>query len=103
MYDLQSGFQQSFSTDSCLIYSSDLILKNKIKGEYTVMVVIDLHKAFHRGSHNILVTKLSALGLDQIAIGIVIWLSIHIVFSFYQFSSVHFTSFAFLTFVLLGR
>ena len=28
MYDLQSGFRQSFSTDSCLIHLSDYILNN---------------------------------------------------------------------------
>ena len=45
MYDLQSGFRQNFSTDSCLIHLSDYILNNQDKGEYTGMVVIDLQKA----------------------------------------------------------
>ena len=46
LYDLQSGFRQSFSTDSCLTHLSDLILKYQDKSEYIGMVVIDLQKAF---------------------------------------------------------
>ena len=68
MYDLQSGFRQNFSTDSCLIHLSDYILNNQDKGEYTGMVVIDLQKAFDTVNHKILLSKLQALGLDQVAI-----------------------------------
>ena len=65
---LQSGFRQNFSTDSCLIHLSDYILNNQDKGEYTGMVVIDLQKAFDTVNHKILLSKLQALGLDQVAI-----------------------------------
>ena len=68
---MQSGFRQSFSTDNqmcSLTHLSDLTLKNQDKSEYTGMVVIDLQKAFDTVSHTILVSKLRALGLDQIAI-----------------------------------
>ena len=68
MYDLQSGFRQNLSTDSCLIHLSDYILNNQDKGEYTGMVVIDLQKAFDTVNHKILLSKLQALGLDQVAI-----------------------------------
>ena len=68
MYDLQSGFRQSFSTDSCLIHLSDYILNNQDKDKYTGMVVIDLQKAFDTVNHKILLTKLRALVLDQVAI-----------------------------------
>ena len=68
MYDLQSGFRQNFSTDSCLIHLSDYILNNQDKGEYTGIVVIDLQKAFDTVNHKILLSKLQALGLDQVAI-----------------------------------
>ena len=68
MYDLQSGFKQNFSTDSCLIHLSDYIRNNQDKGEYTGMVVIDLQKAFDTVNHKILLSKLQALGLDQVAI-----------------------------------
>ena len=69
MYDLQSGFRQSFFTDSCLIHLSDNILNNQDKGEYTDMVVIDLQKAFDAVNHKkkIMLSKLRALELDQVA------------------------------------
>ena len=45
-----------------------VILNNQDKGKYTGMVVIDLQKAFDTINHKILLTKLRALGLDQVAI-----------------------------------
>ena len=42
LYELQSGFRPSFSTDSCLIHLSDFIRKQKDKGRYTGMVILDL-------------------------------------------------------------
>ena len=68
LYDLQSGFRPSFSTDSCLIHLSDYILSNQDKGQLTGMVVLDLQKAFDTVNHKILIGKLRSLGLDQIAI-----------------------------------
>ena len=53
---------------SCLIHLSDYILNNQDKGEYTDMVVIDLQKAFDTVNDKILLSKLRALGLDQVAI-----------------------------------
>ena len=68
LYELQSGFRQSFSTESCLIHLSDFNLKKQDMGEYVGMVVLDLQKAFDTVNHKIIINKLKALGLNQIAI-----------------------------------
>ena len=68
LYELQSGFRQSFSTESCLIHLSYFILKKQDMREYVGMVVFDLQKAFDIVNHKILINKLKALGLNQIAI-----------------------------------
>ena len=72
-YELQSGFRQSFSTESCLIHLSDFILKKQDMSEYVGMVVLDLQKAFDTVNHKILIIKLKALGLNQIAINCIIF------------------------------
>ena len=46
LYDHQSGFQQSFSTGSCL-YLLDSIKCQSPRGLYTGMVMLDLQKAFN--------------------------------------------------------
>ena len=71
LYELQSGFRQSFSTESCLIHLSDFILKKQDMREYVGMIILDLQnwqKAFDTVNHKILINKLKALGLNQIAI-----------------------------------
>ena len=68
LYELQSGFRQSFSTKSCLIHLSDFILEKQDMREYVGMVVLDIHRAFDTVNHTILINKLKALGLNQIAI-----------------------------------
>ena len=58
LYKLQSGFRPNFSTDSCLSYLHDKILKGFDCGKYTGMILIDLQKAFDTIDHEILLNKL---------------------------------------------
>ena len=46
LYDYQSGFRNSYSTDSCLTQLTDQIRFDMDKGNYTGMVMIDLQKIF---------------------------------------------------------
>ena len=64
MYEFQSGFRQSFSTNTCLIHLTDYIKFQSDKGNYTGMVLLDLQKAFDTVDHCILINKLQALGFD---------------------------------------
>ncbi len=65
LFELQSGFRPSYSTDTCLSYLADYVRKDIDKGNYTGMVMLDLQKAFHTVDHKILLTKLSALGVTN--------------------------------------
>ena len=68
IYEYQSGFRRSYSTDTALTYLSDRIRLNMDAGLYTGIVLIDLQKAFDTVDHNILALKLNALGLDRSAV-----------------------------------
>ena len=58
IYKIQSGFRSDFSTDTCLSYLRYIILKGFDKGEYTGMVLIDLHEAFDKTDHKYSLKKL---------------------------------------------
>ena len=62
MYEFQSGFRQSFSTNTSLIHLTDYIKFQGDKGNYTGMVLLDLQKAFDTVDHCIIINKLQALG-----------------------------------------
>ena len=68
IYKFQSGFRSDFSTDTCLSYLHDKILKGLDKGEYTGMILIDLQKAFDTIDHKILIYKLKYIGLAKTSI-----------------------------------
>ena len=62
LYKYQSGFRTKHSTDLCLSYLNDKILKGFDNGLFTGMILIDLQKAFDTVDHNILLEKLKAIG-----------------------------------------
>jgi ribonuclease P/MRP protein subunit RPP40 len=65
LYEFQSGFRSSHSTDTSLIHLLDYIKIQQDKGNYTGMVLLDLQKAFDTVDHHILMIKLKALGFDE--------------------------------------
>ena len=69
LYNYQSGFQKNHSTDSCLTFLHDKILKGFDKGLMTGMILVDLQKAFDTIDHDILLKKLSAIGFSNHTIG----------------------------------
>ena len=65
IYEYQSGFRKSYSTESCLIHLHDYIKGNCAKGLYTGMVLLDIQKAFDTVDHEILCNKLKAMGVTD--------------------------------------
>ena len=64
LYDYQSGFRRSYSTDTCLIHLLDHIKVNNYLGLYTGMILLDLQKAFDTVDHVILCNNLKTMGVD---------------------------------------
>lgn len=65
LYQFQSGFRGSYSTDTCLIYLQDHIRKQIASGLFTGMILLDIQKAFDSVDHSILCKKLSAMGIQS--------------------------------------
>ena len=65
IYDYQSGFRSSFSTDTCLIHLLDHIKRNSARGLFTGTILLDLQKAFDTVDHSILCNKLKLMGVGS--------------------------------------
>ena len=65
LHDYQSGFRKNHSTDTCLSFLNDKILKGFDDGLVTGMILIDLQKAFDTINHDILLKKLSIIGFSD--------------------------------------
>ena len=65
LYNYQSGFRKKHSTDFCLSFLNDKILKGFDQGLITGMILIDLQKAFDTIDHDILLQKLYAIGFSK--------------------------------------
>ena len=65
LYNYQSGFRKNRSTDFCLPFFNDKILKGFDQGLITAMILIDLQKAFDTIVHDILLQKLYAIGFSK--------------------------------------
>ena len=65
LYNYQPGFRTNHSTNLCLSFLADKILKNFDEGLLTGMMLIDLQKAFGTINHEILFKKLKAMGSSE--------------------------------------
>ena len=65
LYEYQSGFRKSFSTDTCLIDLIDHIRMVNSQNLFAGMVLLDLQKAFDTVDHDILCKKLKVMGLNS--------------------------------------
>ena len=65
LYDYESNFRKNHSTDTCLSFMNDKILKGFHDGLLTGMTLIDHQKAFDMINHDILFNKLNIIGFSD--------------------------------------
>ena len=58
LYEFQSGFRSSYSTNTCLIHLTDYIKQEYNNDNCPGMVLLELQKAFTTADHAILLKKL---------------------------------------------
>ena len=71
----QAGFRTNHSTNLCLSFLTEKILKGFDEGLLTGMILIDLQKAFDTINHEILVKKLKAMGFSE---GCITWFKLYL-------------------------
>ena len=67
LYENQSGFRGSYSTDTCLVGLTDYIKGEMGKGNLVGLVLMDLQKAFDTVDHQILLGKLDSMGVSSVS------------------------------------
>jgi hypothetical protein len=67
LFEFQSGFRSSYSTDSCLIHLIDHIKTETARGLSTGMVLLVLQKAFDTMDHSILCDKLRVIDIQSVS------------------------------------
>ena len=65
LYRFQSGFRPNYSTDFCLSFLNDKIIKGFDSGLLTGIVLIDLQKAFDTINYEILLEKMKVFGFSN--------------------------------------
>ena len=65
LYNYQSGFRGNHSTNLCLYFLTDKVLKGFDKGLLTGMILIDLKKAFDSINHEVLLQKLKEIRFSE--------------------------------------
>ena len=65
LYEKQFGFQKNNSTEYAILQLTNELKESFHDREFTVVVFIDLSKAFDTVDHNILLTKLTYFGLSK--------------------------------------
>ena len=67
IHPLQSGNRKSHSTETALVHFSDEILKHMDEKRLSVVVLLDMTKAFDSIRHDILLAKLRRVGISPSA------------------------------------
>ena len=65
LYNYESGFRTYHSTNLCLSFLTDKIVKGFDESLLTEMILIDLQKAFNTINHEILLKKIEAIGFSD--------------------------------------
>ena len=65
MLHLQSGNRKFHSTETALLYFTDELLKNMDDKKISVIVLLDMSKAFDSIRHDLLLSKLRKMGLSE--------------------------------------
>ena len=65
LYNYQSDFRENHSTNLCLSYLTDKILKGIDEGFLTGMILNNLEKTFDTTDHEILLQKLKAIRFSK--------------------------------------